>query len=145
MPAAWALLERSRLGRENAKCYNGAARYVPPLPPKSCLGNPPSGMRKAHALRRKRKRTLRANAQRALCAYARCLGRETLLQQWSHRNALAPLLHSAVSRWAGLLTVAHLSVEPLLDLGLPVFSASGVFPESDYYATSIGFKPLSER
>jgi hypothetical protein len=80
-----------------------------------------------------------------LTANARCLGRETLLQHWSHRNALAPLLHSAVLRWAGLPRVAHLSVEPLLDLGLPVFSASGVFPKRDYYATSIGLIPLSER
>jgi hypothetical protein len=83
---------RSRLGRENARCYNGAAAFRGKLPPKTCLGNPPSGMRKAHALRRKRKRTLRANAQRLRRRYARCLRRETLLQHWSHRNALAPLL-----------------------------------------------------
>ncbi|WP_172195299.1 hypothetical protein [Brasilonema sennae] len=28
-------------GGNHGRCYNGAARYVPPLPPKSCLGNPP--------------------------------------------------------------------------------------------------------
>ncbi len=49
-----ALRLRSRLGRENARCYNGAAAFRGKLPPKTCLGNPPSGMRKAHALRRSR-------------------------------------------------------------------------------------------
>ncbi|WP_171977879.1 hypothetical protein [Brasilonema sennae] len=30
----------SRLGRENARCYNGAAAFRGKLPPKTCLGNP---------------------------------------------------------------------------------------------------------
>jgi hypothetical protein len=89
----------------HARCYNGAARYVPPLPPKSCLGNPPSGMRKAHALRR----TPDAYGGKPSCSTGLTATHWLLC---AHRELCGRNIHTENSLWCGFFSLRCYRILP---------------------------------